>query len=95
MPMPNLEALARNQLLLHQLLAGLPNTISKQLCATGSTTDLDRVSERTCLLIMKKDQPEETAVMSQLSSEVLLLKEQIANLTKQRTPIANCTMLLL
>ena len=33
--MPNLKVSAWNQLLLHQLLAGLPNSISKQLRATG------------------------------------------------------------
>ena len=41
--MPNLEASAWNQLLLHQLLAGLPNSISKQLRATGDTTSVDSV----------------------------------------------------
>ena len=44
--MPNLEASAWNQLLLHQLLAGLPSSISKQLHATGDTTNVDRVLER-------------------------------------------------
>ena len=81
--MPNLEASARNQLLLHQLLAGLPNSISKQLRATGDTTDLEKVLERARLLIMIEDQPEQAAVVSQPSSDVLLLKEQIADLTEQ------------
>ena len=51
---PNLEASAQNQLQLHQLLVGLS---SKQLCATGDTTDLDRVLEHTHLFFMMKDHP--------------------------------------
>ena len=98
--MPNLEASARNQLLLYQLLAGLPNSISKQLRATGDTTDLEKVLEQAHLLIMIEDQPEQAAVVSQPSSDVLLLKEQIADLTEQvallttsrehQWPIAQC-----
>ena len=78
--MPNLEALARNQLLLHQLLAGLPSSISKQLRATSDTTDLDRVLERAWLLFMMEDHPGRAAVVSEPSNEVLLLKEQLADL---------------
>ena len=81
--MPNLEASARNQLLLHQLLAGLPSSISKQLRATGDTTDLDRVLERARLLFMMEDHPGRAAVVSEPSNEVLLLKEQLADLTEQ------------
>lgn len=81
--MPNLEASARNQLLLHQLLAGLPSSISKQLRATGDTTNLDGVLERARLLIMIEDHPEQAAVVSQPSTEVLLMKEQLAELTEQ------------
>ena len=81
--MPNLEASARNQLLLHQLLAGLPSSISKQIRATGDTTDVDKVLERARLLIMTEDQPGRAAVVSESPNEVLLLKEQVAELTEQ------------
>ena len=39
--------------------------------------------EQAHLLIMIEDQPEQAAVVSQPSSDVLLLKEQIANLIEQ------------
>ena len=55
--MPNLDASARNQLLLHHLLVGLPSSISKQLGATGDTTNVERVLERARLLIMMEDEP--------------------------------------
>ena len=81
--MPNLEASARNQLLLHQLLVGLPSSISKQLRATGDTTNVDRVLERARLLIMMEDQPGRAAVVSEPSNEVVLMKEQLTELTEQ------------
>ena len=56
--MLNLKASVRNQLLMHKLLVGFPNSINKQLCTTGDTTDLDRVLEQAHLLIMREDQPE-------------------------------------
>ena len=81
--MPNLEASAWNQLLLYQLLAGLPNSISKQLRATGNTTSMDSVLERARLLIMTEDPPERAAVVTESSSKALLIKEQLAELTEQ------------
>ena len=81
--MPNLEASSQNQLLLHQLLVGLPSSISEQLHATSDTADLDTVLECTWLLSMMEDYPGRAAVMSESSNEVLLLKEQLADLTKQ------------
>jgi len=43
--MPDFKTAVQNQLLSHQLLAGLPSSISKQHCETGKTNDLDRVLE--------------------------------------------------
>jgi len=54
--MPSLEAASQKQLLLHQLLAGLPNFVSKQLWATGETNDIDSVLERARLLLMMDEQ---------------------------------------
>ena len=64
-------------------MAGLPNLISKQLCTTGETTDLDKALERAYLLITMKDHQDQVAVVSENSNEVTLLKEQVANLTEQ------------
>jgi len=38
--MPGLAADGHKQLLLHQLLAGLPKPISMQICASGETSNL-------------------------------------------------------
>ena len=38
--MPGLDATARDQLLLHQFLGGIPSTVSRQLRATGETKTL-------------------------------------------------------
>ena len=78
--MPYLETLVQNKLLLHQLLAGLPSSTSKQLRARGDTRDVDRVLE---LLIMTEDQPGQPAAVLELLKEVVLLKEQITELTEQ------------
>ena len=43
--MPGLDTAARNQLLLHQLLAGLPNPVSMQIRVSGETSGLDKVME--------------------------------------------------
>lgn len=80
--MPVLEGRARNQLLIHQLLAGLPITVSRQLRAIGETTDLDKVMERARLL-MTMDQHEQTASISEKETEVQQLQKQIAELTGQ------------
>ena len=44
--MPKLEVNAQEQLLLHQFLAGLPESVSSQLQATGETKSLEDVVER-------------------------------------------------
>ena len=47
--MPKINGETRNRLLLHQLMAGLPSEINKQLRATGETKDLDEpLGERDC-----------------------------------------------
>ena len=49
--MPQLEATARDQLLLHQFMAGIPDTVSRQLRATGETKALADTVERARLLM--------------------------------------------
>ena len=48
--MPGLDSAAKEQLLLHQFVGGLPSAISKQLRATGNTTELRSTVERAKLL---------------------------------------------
>ena len=43
--MPKIDGETRNKLL-HQLMAGLPSEINKQLRATGETKDLDETISR-------------------------------------------------
>jgi len=84
--MPTLEAAGQKQLLLHQLIAGLPNSVSKQLRATGQTNDIDNVLERARLLLMM-DKQEHLAAMSEgsgkLTGELQHMQQQIAALTEQ------------
>ena len=47
------------------------------------TTDLDRVFEWAHLIIMMEYQSEQAAIVVQPSNEVMLLKEQLSDLTAQ------------
>ena len=49
--MPDVTGAAREQLLLHQFLAGLPVSISKQLRAAGNATRVETALERARLLM--------------------------------------------
>ena len=86
--MPILAAEAKQQLLIHQFLAGLPASVSQQLRATGNTQVLDQVVERAKLLMVVQEQTaaitsEETEV-SKLWAQVSQLTEQVAALNVQR-----------
>jgi len=84
--MPTLEAAGQKQLLLHQLLAGLPTAVSRQLRATGDTNDIDNVLERARLLLMMDEQQQLAAVSegsSKPTGELQHLQQQIAELTEQ------------
>ena len=86
---------AREQLLLHQFLAGLPFAISKQLCSLGDTKALDTTVERVQLLISIKKDHEQKGVApispddrgSKLS-EVTELKTQLVELSEQVAALA-------
>ena len=82
--MPVLEKSARDQLLLHQFLAGIPNNVSRQLRATGEISTLEAAITRARLL-MTIDEPQHTttAAIGNQYGEVDSLKEQIAVLTEQ------------
>jgi hypothetical protein len=67
--MPGLDKAVREKLI---LLAGLPDTMSKQLWATGEVQKLDDTVARTRLLITIDDQ-EQSAAMPEKPSGVELL----------------------
>ena len=85
--MPVLAAEAKQQLLVHQFLAGLPVSVSQQLRATGDTKVLDGVVERAKLLMVVQEQTAATTSketeMSKLRSQVSQLTEQVAALNMQ------------
>ena len=59
--MPDIDAIARSQLVLHQFLVGLPVKVSRQLRASGETNDLDKTIERARLLMAIDDQEQDDA----------------------------------
>ena len=59
--MPKLDATTRDQLLLHQFVAGLPQAVSWQLRATGEAKDLAAMMERARLLISLDDHRRQSA----------------------------------
>ena len=91
--MPKLEARAREQLLLHQFLAGLPNAVSRQLRATGDAKELTSTLERAKLLMsLEEEQPvasvsqsQRDCIVAELQGQVLALTEQVAALKHQNT----------
>ena len=77
--MPGMDATAREQLLLHQFLGGVPAPISKQIRAAGETKALDKAVERARLLMTIEWEQIATAAVT----EVQELKDQISQLTEQ------------
>ena len=100
--MPELPQEARDRLLLHQFLNGLPPVISKQLRSTGDTRELEATVERARLLItISESDQEQKSIASisrndtevkercevmQLTTQVAELTEQVAALTAKQTP---------
>jgi len=86
--LPGTDQNALEPLLLYQFLAGIPNTISRQLRASGEVSTLEKVMTR-AILLMSIESDSVAAVMDkqdscvEKSSETQLLKEQIAALTEQ------------
>ena len=48
--MPDIDAIARSQLVLHQFLMGLPVKVNRQLRASGETNDFDKTIKHARLL---------------------------------------------
>ena len=83
----NLDKLDCDHLLLHQVLAGLPENESQQLRAKGDTKTLDVTITRARLL-MSIDDHEQSPAITNSSSEIQLLQEQVACLTEQITSVS-------
>ena len=93
--MPDLQGAAKEQLLLHQFLTGLPPAVSRQLRSTGETTELEATVQRARLIMTVEKElayPVEQHSVAPVEhreqdpakqSEVLQLKTQIAELTQQ------------
>ena len=63
--MPDVDAGTKEKLLLHQLLAGIPTNISKQLRSTGDVDNLDGVLKRAKMLMTIATQEEKVLLFSQ------------------------------
>ena len=93
--MPDLPNEAREQLLLHQFLAGLPSAVSKQLCSSGDTRALDTTVERARLLMTIERDHEQKGVVpisredgASKLPEVTELKTQLVKLSEQVAALA-------
>jgi len=81
--MPELTADTKKQLLIHQFLAGLPASLSRQLRAGGNTQDLDELVQCARILMVVDSGERQTAAVYSGASEVSELKSQIQELTAQ------------
>ena len=84
--MPNISAETAEQLLLHQLLTGLPQRVSKQLRATVATDTLKAAVKQTKIqMTVEQHIPINSvaAAQSKPTTEFLLLQQQITKLTVQ------------
>ena len=83
--MPGLEANTKKQLVLHQFLAGLPSTVSRQLRAAGETNNLETAVERAKLLLAlgEQDNVKPAAAVSEQDDSLELLRTQMTKLTEQ------------
>jgi len=72
---------ARDHLLLHQFLVGIPDAVSQQLRATGEIKSLVVVAQ--ARLLMTIDKHGQTAAVTEGPTDVQLLREQVVLLTGQ------------
>ena len=84
MAIPGINKEAKDSLLLHQFVAGLPELITKQLRASGEVKTLEGVVTRARLLVTVDSQSVSTVKeVTAEQTEVWKLREQVALLTKQ------------
>lgn len=82
--MPGIDSKTSDQLLLHQFVAGLPISVSKQLRAAGAVTDLTEVIKRAKLLMSLEEAPPAlAAAITPFSDQIARLTEQVAALAAQ------------
>ena len=85
--MPDLDKKAREPLLLHQFLAGVPDAVGRQLRASGQIETLKDAADRARLLMTISDQGSDqgqvVAAVPEKEKEIEQLKEQVAILTEQ------------
>ena len=81
--MPELSDEARQQLLIHQFLTGLPAPVSRQLRAVGNTTNLEQLVEWAKVLMVIDGGDGKIAAVQSEDTEVSKLKTQIEELTVQ------------
>ena len=81
--MPGLDAEAKEQLLLHQFVAGLPPAISKPLRAAGNTTDLRSTVERAKLLNALENEQQTAGVTPPSNVNPIPTNAAIEKLTEQ------------
>ena len=85
--MPGLDTGARDQLLLHQFLAGIPRDISKPIRAASDVKSLDQAMERARLLMaVDSEGPSPVAAVSDTtaySTQLQELQGQISELTER------------
>ena len=97
--MPGIEATAKDQLRLHQLMAGLPTSITKQLRASGEIKNFNDTVRRARLLLSIEEQHSVVAVRSsgqgvqeleqRLGAQIEALSEQVAALARP-TEVKKC-----
>ena len=86
--MPDVGGAARDQLLLHQFLVGLPVQICKQLRAARDVRSMETALEQACLLMSLEAEQQQTSYTAAVTSapqdqQVQQLKEQVDELTAQ------------
>ena len=80
--MPGMDDDARGQLLVHQFLTGIPQTVSTQIRASGETLTLEKVVERARLLMTIREYNEQPIAMAVQMDELQQLKEEVKELTQ-------------
>ena len=86
--MPDVGGAARDQILLHHFLAGLPVQICKQLWAAGDVRSMEIALEQARLLMSLEAEQQQTLYNATVTSvpqdqQVQQLKEQVDKLTAQ------------
>ena len=73
--MPGMDADARGQLLVHQFLTGIPQTVGTQIRASGETLTLEKVVERARLLMTIREYNEQPVAMAVQMDELQQLRK--------------------